>query len=253
MSQSESNERKLILMLCLLAAIHTFIFSAAFPFFSTGDEQPHFDLVMKYASGNLPRGLEPFANVSTNYFVMYDSHEYFYPRSMKIPSPSWVRSVDNITPLPGDITVSCPRLNYETGQPPLYYAIAGLWWHFGEVCGLAGGHLLYWLRFLNIVFVAVLVWLGYVASRTVFPENAFLRIGVPALLAFFPQTTFYSIQNDALLPLCFGAAFILLVKFLRTETPGVGIGLATGLALAATFGENDQPAAAGRVGAGRAD
>jgi hypothetical protein len=235
MTQPESNERKLILGFCLLAAIHNFIFSAAFPFFTMIDEGSHFDLVMKYSTGKLPRGLEPVANVSTNYFIAYDSHEYLYPRSMKIPSPSWVRSVDNIAPLPDAVTVSWPRLNYEAGQPPLYYAIGGLWWRFGEACGLAGGHLLYWLRFLNILFVAVLVWLGYLAARTVFPENGFLRIGVPALLAFFPQAAFYSIENDVLSPLCFGAAFILVVKFLRTETPGVGIGVAAGLALAATF------------------
>jgi hypothetical protein len=234
MTQSESNERKLILVLCLLAAIRIFIFAAAFPFFTNGDELSHFDLVMKYSSGNLPRGLEPLANASTN-FIAYDSHEYLYPRSMKIPNPSWARSVDNIAPLPGAVTASWPRLNYEAEQPPLYYAIGGLWWRLGEACGFAGGHLLYWLRFLNIVFVAVLVWLGYLAARTVFPDNTFLRTGVPALLAFFPQAAFYSIQNDALSPLCFGAAFILLVRFLRTETPGVGISVATGLALAATF------------------
>ena len=88
---------------------------------------------------------------------------------------------------------------------------------------------------MNILFVVLLVWLGHLAARIVFPENLFLRIGVPALLAFMPQTAFYSIQNDTLSPLCFGAAFILLVKFLRAETPGAGMGAATGLAFAATF------------------
>jgi hypothetical protein len=63
----------------------------------------------------------------------------------------------------------------------------------------------------------------------------FLKIGVPALLAFFPQTAFYSIQNDVLSPLTFGAAFICLVKFLRADTPGVRLGAATGLALAVTY------------------
>jgi hypothetical protein len=79
------------------------------------------------------------------------------------------------------------------------------------------------------------VWLGYVAARMIFPENLFLKIGVPALLAVFPQTVFYSIQNDVLSPLCFGAAFICLVKLLRADAPGVRLGTATGLALAATY------------------
>jgi hypothetical protein len=105
----------------------------------------------------------------------------------------------------------------------------------GKAGGLEGGQLLYWLRFLNIFFMAALVWLGYAAARTIFPENLFLRLGVPALLAFIPQTAFYSIQNDVLAPLCFGAAFILLVRFFRADVPGPKLGIATGLALAATF------------------
>src|SRR5208337_4976765 len=105
----------------------------------------------------------------------------------------------------------------------------------GKLLGFHDGPLLYWLRFLNILFVFALVWVGYAAARLVFPERKFLRLGVPALLAFLPQTAFYSIQNDVLSPLCFGAAFICLVKLLRTEVPGVHLGMLTGLTLAATF------------------
>jgi hypothetical protein len=234
---SEANERKLILLLCLLAAVHTFVFSAAFPFFNNVDEAVHFDLVIKYANGHLPRGLEPVSGNSTNFYIAYDSQAYFLPppSDWKFPAAAWARSVENAATLPGAKKAWWPRFNYEAAQPPLYYAIAGLWWRFGQACGWHGGHLLYWLRFLNIFFVAALVWLGHRAARIVFPENHFLRTGVPALLAFMPQTAFYSIQNDVLSPLCFGAAFILLVKFLRAETPGVGIGVAAGFALAATF------------------
>jgi hypothetical protein len=237
MARLESNEGKLVLLLCLLAAIHTFIFSAAFPFFNNADEATHFDLVMKYAHGHLPRGLEPVSNDSTNYYAAYDSQEYLSlpPPGGKYPAPLWAKSVEGVTPSLAARKASWPGVNYETAQPPLYYAIAGFWWRLGEACGRHGGHLLYWLRFLNILFVAALVWLGHLAARTVFPENLFLRIGIPALLAFIPQTAFYSIQNDVLSPLCFGAAFILLVKFLRAATPGIGMGAATGLALAATF------------------
>ena len=50
-----------------------------------------------------------------------------------------------------------------------------------------------------------------------------------------PPASFYSIQNDVLSPLCFGAAFICLVKLLRADAPGARLGTATGLALAATY------------------
>jgi hypothetical protein len=69
----------------------------------------------------------------------------------------------------------------------------------------------------------------------IFPENLFLRLGVPALVAFLPQTTFYSVQNDTLSPLCFGVAFILLLKWLQADVPNIRLGIAVGLALAATY------------------
>ena len=56
---AEARERKIVLLLCLLAAVHVFIFSAAFPFFNIVDEQVHFDLAVRYSQGNLPRSLTP--------------------------------------------------------------------------------------------------------------------------------------------------------------------------------------------------
>jgi hypothetical protein len=54
------------------------------------------------------------------------------------------------------------------------------------------------------------------------------------MLAFWPQSAFYSIQGDALSPLCFGIAFLGLTKLLQTERPGIGLAVWTGLAIAAT-------------------
>src|SRR5208282_3428950 len=125
--------------------------------------------------------------------------------------------------------------NHENSQPPLYYALAGLWWQLGKACGVHGGSLLYWIRLLNMLLAAALAWLGNLAARTIFPKNYFLRLGVPALLAFIPQTTFYSIENDVLSPLCFGAAFICLVRLLRADVPDVRLGTMAGLMLAATY------------------
>jgi hypothetical protein len=125
--------------------------------------------------------------------------------------------------------------NYECSQAPLYYAVAGFWLRAGELLGIEGGRLLYWLHFLNMFFVAALVRLGWFTARNIFPENLFLRLGVPALLAFFPQSAFYAVQNDVLSPLCFGVAFICLLNFLRAEIPSARLGIFTGLALAAVF------------------
>ena len=255
---SESRQRKIVLLLCGLAAIHVFIFSAAFPFFNNADEPSHFDLVSKYAQGHFPRGLEETSAASMEYFAIYGSPEFLMSPNIfshdRFPSPFWRQPKNQADaaplvkngPTPPEATAQGDILwmllkqkktwqNYETSQPPLYYVLAGLWWHVGHACGFTGGRLLYWIRFLNVLFVAVLVWVGYVAARLVFPDRLFFRLGVPALLACFPQTVFYSIQNDVLSPLCFGLVFVCLAHWWRLEKPGVVLGAATGLALAATY------------------
>jgi Predicted membrane protein (DUF2142) len=235
-----AREHKIILLLCLLAAVHVFIFSAAFPFFNNVDEQIHFDLAVKYSQGHIPRALEPVSDNAINYIVLYSASEYVgsptnYP-DRQFPPPPWTQPLEKIRPALVAKTASWQAVkNYEASQPPLYYTLAALWWDLGKFCGLHDGSLLYWLRFLNIIFIIALVWLGYIAARLVFPERKFLKIGVPALIAFIPQTAFYSIQNDVLSPLCFGTVFVCLVKLLRAEIPGVRLGIFTGLALAATF------------------
>jgi hypothetical protein len=54
------------------------------------------------------------------------------------------------------------------------------------------------------------------------------------LVAFIPQTSFYSIQNDPLSPLCFGALFYCLIRLLKAESPDVKLGILTGVAMTIT-------------------
>lgn len=256
---SPAVERRLVGLLCGLAAIHVFVFAAAFPFFNNVDERSHFDLVLQYAHGNVPHGLVMQSPETLDYFEQYDSSEYNRRASSfpggRFPPPPWKRPTGKVATASPDVRSARPSNetpaeedpwlkiikatkswpNYEATEPPLYYALAALWWHVGQWCGFAGGRLLYWIRFLNIGFVAGLVWVGYVAARAAFPQSQFLRIGTPAVLAFLPQTAFYSITNDVLSPLCFGAAFVGLIRWLPAEVPGVRLGAATGLALAAAF------------------
>jgi hypothetical protein len=245
----ESKERRAVWLLCAAAAVHVFIFSAAFPFFNNADEPSHFDLVVKYARGHLPRGVGPVSDASRQFLTAFGSPEFLMsPNTFaggQFPAPAWKPPAETAAPPSkgpsgqGDmlwqLLTQKTWQNYETSQPPLYYALAALWWRAGESVGLAGAHLLYWLRFLNIFFVAALVWVGWRAARLVFPDRPFFRLGLPALLAFFPQTAFYSVQNDVLSPLCFGAVCVCLAHWWRVENPGAGLGAAMGLALAATY------------------
>ena len=238
---ADARERKIVLILCLIAAFHVLVFSAVFPFFNVVDEQEHFDLVVRYSHADIPRAVAPLCDEAMDYVAIYHTPEYLWPPSTfpggKISPPPWTLPINVAAKNLLDTKALWKSVakNQEAAQPPLYYTFAALWWHLGKWFGLDGGRLLYWIRFLNVFFIAALVWAGHVAARTVFPKNLFLRLGVPAVIAFIPQTAFYAIQNDVLSPLCFGAAFILLVKFSRAEIPGARLGIFTGLALAATF------------------
>ena len=83
------------------AAVHVFIFSAAFPFFNTVDEQIHFDLAVKYSQGHIPRSLEPISVEAIPYAVVYGSPESvgfgLFPRRT-IPAAAWTQPMDNIRP-----------------------------------------------------------------------------------------------------------------------------------------------------------
>jgi hypothetical protein len=250
----KSREAPLIWVFCVIAALRVLIFSAAFPFFGNVDEAQHFDLVMKYSLGRVPRSLNHNAPESAHYIAFYGSSEFLSePSDLPgglYPPPFWSqRSARHLR----GATVSAPaeaaardisaqertaralarETNYETSQPPLYYALAGAWLRLGRLIGIPeNGFLLYWLRFLNVFAAVALVWLGFSVARRTFPEQRYVRLGVPLLLAFFPQDTFYSIQNDVLSPVCFGAAFCGLIQWMQAEQPRLRLALFTGLALA---------------------
>jgi hypothetical protein len=233
------HERRLVLLLCAIAAVRVFIFSAAFPFFNNVDEQAHIDLVMKYARGQLPRDLGHYSSESAHYFSLYGTPEYFTaPQQFKandFPAPNWTLPAEQREDAVNRNSAWWQsNENHESGEPPLYYAIAGLWLNLGRVFGITNGGLLYWVRFLNVSVAATLVWVGFVAAKLVFPDRQFLRLSVPLLLSIWPQTTFYSVQSDSLSPLCFGIAFIGLIKLLGAERPSLLLAIWTGLALAAT-------------------
>ncbi|MGH8023322.1 MAG: DUF2142 domain-containing protein, partial [Limisphaerales bacterium] len=232
-------ERKIVWLLCLLAAIHVLVFCMAFPFFNNVDEPMHFDLVVKYSHGHPPRKLERISAESAGYLAMFSSWAYTeiparFPGD-RMPSPPWTKPPQIMRQqLDANIAGWQSLDNYEASEAPLYYGLAGGWWRVGKLLGLKNGHLLYWLRFLNVAQMVALIWLAWFAARLVFPENIFVRFAVPSLVAFMPQTAFYSINNDMTSSLCFGAAFICLLKWLYGGKASALWAGATGLALAAT-------------------
>jgi Predicted membrane protein (DUF2142) len=230
------HEGVLVWLLCVLAGARVFFFCAAFPFFNNTDEQAHFDLVLKYSHGHFPRGMENFSPESIRYLALCSSPEFFVGPE-RFPDRNFPAPVEGESPAALSQAEQSwgHAVNAEAWQPPLYYAVGGVWLKLGESFGFSGAHLLYWVRFLNVFLAAALVWLSFLAAREFFPEQTWLRLCVPLLTAFIPQDMFYGIGNDTLSPLCFGAAFICVVRWLRAEVPEGRLALCLGLAISATY------------------
>jgi len=235
-----SRERILILLLCVAAAVRVFIFSAAFPFFSNIDEDLHFDVITQFSHGQVPRSFDRLKEETLNWIVPYASPEFLFPPEHfpdgKFPAPLWKQPWSSIEPeVAATRAAWSSAINFESSQPPLYYALSGFWWWIGKHMGVAGINSLYWIRFLNAALLAIVVYFGYLAARTIAPERPELRIGVPLVIAFIPQNVFYALNNDVLSPLCCGLLFLCILQWLRVEAPNLWLAVITGVSIAATY------------------
>ena len=231
-------ESTVVLMLCLVGALRVFVFSAAFPLFDNVDELQHFDLVLKYSHGSVPHKLPYFGSQASDLIALYCSPEYSNPSDFglsRFPPPIWTFPREAVAKRLTSASHAQQReKNYEALEPPVYYVVAGFWWKIGRLLGLGGGPALYWIRFLNVVVYGLLVWLSYAFVRR-FYGGLYLRIGVPFLLAFFPQDILFSINNDILSPLLFLASLYCLVDICLSDTRPYWFYALGGLLVAATM------------------
>lgn len=228
------NETRLVILLCILAGARVLIFSAAFPFFISMDEDMHLDMVIKYASGDIPRGIDHFSAETAAMIAGFGTSEY---------NVEWYEDSGPIWTLPRkqraqaqalrDITQAIPQsFNHESTGFPLYYATAGSWYRIGKALGLRGGNLLYWLRFLNVPIYMLLVWIAFLMTRKLYPGNRFLILGVPTMLVVFPQDVFYAVNSDVLSGLLATLSLYMLVIY-YLEQRSVGFCILAGLSVAA--------------------
>ena len=74
--------------------LRIFLFSAVSPFFNNVDEQAHYDTIVKYSKGYLPRQeANKYEPESAENIVLYGSPEYFKGpadfQTKEIPPPLW--------------------------------------------------------------------------------------------------------------------------------------------------------------------
>src|SRR5260221_12580485 len=143
----KTHEQVIALLLGAMAVLRIFIYSAAFPFFNNVDEDAHFDTVVKYARGFLPRlGADYYDRESAELITSFKTPEFwikpggFSSGKFRLPHRLWPRG-KMVVPA---VQLTQQQINHEAFSPPVYYAIAGLWCRVGEALGIKGGMLLYW-------------------------------------------------------------------------------------------------------------
>ena len=71
--------RRIVVVLCVYAAIRILVFAAAFPLFNITDEASHFLAIRMFAEGHLPnKQLPPVDPAFAETFIPYFSPEYIY-------------------------------------------------------------------------------------------------------------------------------------------------------------------------------
>lgn len=243
-----SHKRLFLCALCLVAMLRIFFFSAAFPFFNNVDEQIHFDTVVKYSKGYFPQNADTFfEDESARLIVLYGSPEYFHSANdfnfSNMPPPLWSIDRDQLPAYERErmdryidrrMAEWTARKNIEALSPPVYYAVAGLWYDVLKIAGFKDGNVLYGIRFLNAFLYGILFYLAYLLCRTVSPNNIPMQAGVLLLLTFFPQDVFYGINSDVLSPLLCLLSLYMLFQIVNRERSHL-FHFLTGTAVAATF------------------
>ncbi len=227
-----------VAILCLFGAVRIFWGAAGLPLFNDVDEAMHFDLAHKFARGYWPDRCRQTADDETvQVTAMYSSYEFLAPPEAfpegVYPPPPWTLSLtasrDAYVEFLTDVSRDC--VNHEAHSPPFYYGVAALWYDLGRLVGLHGPYAAYWVRFLNIPLYVALIVAAYGFCRAYFSPT--VALAVPALVAVFPSTVFFGINNDVLSPLMLLLALWLLLRW-HAESASAWLSIAAGFAVSAT-------------------
>jgi len=231
----------IIALLCLYAGLRILIFAAAFPTFNNVDEQFHLLSIRMYALGQWPNKELPSVDYeSAKLFALYGTTEYFVsPQRMErfhLRAPLYQLSPQEADPyLAASILRWLERPDFEAQSTPLYYLLGAAWYRIGEALGMRAWEIPYWIRFLNPAAYVLLIWASYRFVRTVYPDRIFLWLGVPALLAVFPQDVYFGISRDVLSAPIAAVALLLMVKTVNGENSRVWLPIAASMLVGLAF------------------
>lgn len=215
-------QRQILVVLCAVAAVRLLFHIAALPFFTNVDEESHFDTVVKYSHGQIPKGIERFSSESIERITWYSTPEFMWDTD-KIRQ-SGVKPIWELPKEQKELALKetkahwAAEQNHETIGPPVYYLLAGVWYNLGKALHLRPLVQLYWLRMLNIPIYLLLMLIASAFVGRLYPKDPTLRMCVLIILAFLPQDLYYSISNDVLSAPIF--ALSLLGMYSIYQSPG---------------------------------
>ena len=230
-----------LVVVAALGAARVLVLALALPFFTNVDEYRHVDMVLKYARGWVPvAGDDGYELELARLVGTLGSPEYHRdptrPQSVPMRPPVWQAGPEAaLRRIAEAEALLAPRHNLEAYGPPFYYALAGAWLAAGRALGLRDAELLYWVRGLSALFVFALVLAAWLALREIYPREPLLRVGVPLLVALFPQDCLSYVTGDALSPLLAGVCFLLVVRLVLRPGPGAALAALAGATGAAAI------------------
>jgi len=225
-----------VALLALLALLRVGAFASALPFFHVNDEHHHVDTVVRYARGELPGPrAETLSPQVARWAMRWGTFAYLNP-GPDVPPPYLQRGLPPEAPEMRRAYQAYDGVAAtELESPPVYYAVAALWYRLGKAAGQEDLDLLYWLRWLDAPLLAALVVGSWLVLRRPYAGDPLMRLGVPAVLAFFPADVLLVASPDALSPLVGGASLAAVAWLARAKAEAPFRAVLGGGALALAF------------------
>ncbi|MCA8943064.1 MAG: DUF2142 domain-containing protein [Planctomycetes bacterium] len=230
--------RWIVASLALLAFVRVAFFALSFPFFGHMDEISHVDLVYRHAAGNPPSADDDaYVAETIEMFTFYSSAEWIDLHGAEPPPlPAQFDLPDEMrrAALEQKLAEFGGKPNHEALEAPPYYAVAGQWLNLARWLGLGKLDQLYFVRLLGAFMLAGGVVFAHLFARRLVPDRSLLWLGLPTLVAVFPQDVFYFINNDVPSILFFSAALWLAVR-MRDRVSGIVESLVLGILVGLMF------------------
>jgi hypothetical protein len=214
-----NNRRNILILLCLYAGIRVLTFAAAFPLFNNVDEEAHFASIRMYARGQWPGKELPSTDPElATFYVLFRTQEYLGRE------PPWIPFY-RLPLQDADVRASwlysywLRTRNVEAQSPPLYYLLGAAWYRIGAELGMPEWELAYWARFLSSAAYSLTIWVSYLFVRRAYPQRIFLSLGVPALLAVFPQDVYFGLSRDVFSAPMSAIALLLMLMAVEEKEP----------------------------------